>query len=665
MKDKILAQQYLDLLQKGERGFRDPDFKEPAAPTFDITESRVKLLAYYLPQFHPIPENDQWWGNGFTEWTNVTKALPQFPGHYQPHLPSDLGFYDLRVEEILERQVELAQKYGISGFCFYLYWFNGKRLLEKPLDTFHRRKDLNHNFCLCWANENWTRRWDGADAEILIEQVHTAESDQRFIADILEYMEDPRYIEIDSRPVLIVYRVPLLPEPKATAERWRELAQKTLGKDLFLIYAMTFGSENHPSEFGFDAAIQFPPHGISIGRLTDIIPYTPNYKSIFPYEELHAQSRPALSKYDFPVIPTVFPSWDNTARRGSLGTAFRGSTPDLYARWLKEAAYYSDKHPVSDKRFVVINAWNEWAEGAHLEPDAKFGHAYLRATSQVLRPYCPNHNSTSNFSTPIALTNRTAADSETALIIHAYYPEVLDYILSLLTDDMKKDVFISISGEKSAELFSIAIKHQCDQRISLHPNRGRDVRPFLFVLKDAADKGYKYIVKLHTKRSDHRANGNDWMPQLVQPLLSGLADGSLVKYFERHTDVGAIAPHGHILDGATFSGSSGNRIWLERLCHQFNITFPKKYSFIGGNMFAARLSDFETLADDRSILAWFEDEEAQLDGTLSHAIERFVGIILSHAGKNIAAAKEDNGRVTYVNAPIPEKKTYKFASAQP
>jgi hypothetical protein len=386
--DSLIAEEYRKRLQRTERGYRDPEYKPDASLDFDPARSGVQLIAYYLPQFHLIPENEEAWGRGFTEWTNVTRAVPQFADHYQPHLPGDLGFYDLSNEETLERQVALARKYGISGFCIHYYWFGGKRLLEKPVATLYRRNDLDIRFCLCWANETWSRRWDGSEAEVLIPQVHTPESEKEFIEDAVRYMDDPRYLMIDQRPVLVIYRSELLVDPERTLEHWRNVALKSVGKDLFLLRAMTFKPVARVN--GFDAAVQFPPHDLDPG-VTSVSKalFNAGFSGhIYDYAELLQFAERQFREYDFPFIPAVMTGWDNTPRRGGAGTCFHGSTPAHYAAWLTKAAAFARQKPIGGSSCVFINAWNEWGEGAHLEPDQKFGHAYLRATAEVLRPYC-------------------------------------------------------------------------------------------------------------------------------------------------------------------------------------------------------------------------------------------------------------------------------------
>jgi len=387
--DSLIAEEYRKRLQSNERGYWDTEYKpERASLDFDPACSSVQLIAYYLPQFYLIPENEDAWGRGFTEWTNVTRALPQFAGHYQPHLPSDLGFYDLSNEEALERQVGLARKYGISGFCIHYYWFGGKRLLERPVATLYRRKDLDIGFCLCWANETWSRRWDGSENDVLVPQIHTPESEKQFIEDAVRYMDDPRYIRIDGRPVLMVYRSELLVEPQRTIEHWRNVALKSVGKDLFLLRGMTF--EPTASVSGFDASVQFPPHHLDPGDTSaSKALFNADFSGrIYDYPALLPLAKRQLREYDFPFIPAVMTGWDNTPRRGGAGTCFHGSTPAHYAAWLTEAAAFAKQNPIGRSSYVFINAWNEWAEGAHLEPDQKFGHAYLRATVEAIRPYC-------------------------------------------------------------------------------------------------------------------------------------------------------------------------------------------------------------------------------------------------------------------------------------
>ena len=351
----------------------------------ELEEDDVRLIAFYLPQFHPIPENNMWWGKGFTEWTNVSKAVPQFVGHYQPRLPGELGFYDLRLADIQRRQVELAKQYGIRGFCFHYYWFNGKRLLEKPLDQYVEHKELDLPFCICWANENWTKRWDGEDQEILIAQVHTKTSDDAFIKDLEPYLRDPRYIRINGKPLIIVYRVKLLPDAKETAMIWREYCAAAGIGEIYLAAVQGFGFED-PREYGFDAAVEFPPNTITCNNIThEFTIINPEYEgNIFDYKEF-VRSKRYIRQVPYKLFKNVMPGWDNTARRLNNATIFWGSEPDIYKEWLCNAMDFTRKAYQGDERIVFINAWNEWAESAYLEPDRKYGYAYLQATADAIR----------------------------------------------------------------------------------------------------------------------------------------------------------------------------------------------------------------------------------------------------------------------------------------
>ncbi len=362
--------------------FFEPDAEGSPAPA----QPKVRLIAFYLPQFHPIPENDAWWGRGFTEWTNVTKALPRFVGHVQPRLPSDLGFYDLRNPEALRRQIELARRYGIGGFCFHHYWFNGRRLLETPLNLLLADPTLDMPFCVNWANENWTRRWDGHDDEVLLGQTYSPEDDVAFARSLIPVVRDPRYIRVDGRPLVMMYRPGLLPDPVATMRRWRaEFARAGLPNP-YLVMVQAF-ADRDPRLFGMDAAAEFPPHKVGDrphinGRLQ---PLDPDFTGhVLDYNEV-AQHAMSLPPPPFKLFRGVCPSWDNEARKPGRGYTLAGSTPAAYGAWLDAACRVAVKEAADDdERIVFINAWNEWAEGTYLEPDRHFGHAYLAETARVL-----------------------------------------------------------------------------------------------------------------------------------------------------------------------------------------------------------------------------------------------------------------------------------------
>lgn len=348
-------------------------------------EIPVKMVAFYLPQFHPLPENDDWWGKGFTEWTNVSKAVPQFLGHYQPHLPGELGFYDLRLPEVMKRQIELAKQYGLYGFCFHHYWFGGKRLLEKPVEMFLKDKAMNFPFCICWANENWSRRWDGSENDILIAQKHSAEDDLAFIADLSRLLKDPRYIRVNGMPLVIVYRASILPDPKKTVNRWRKYCLDNGIGEIYLVAAQSFEVVN-PKSYGFDAAVEFPPHQVrpTLQNEKNVIFNSEYSGCIFDFDDLVEQYCAKKTIDSYTVFKTVCPGWDNSARKPGRGYTFHNSTPQKYSEWLEKVCAATIENNEAPEKLVFINAWNEWGEGAHLEPDKKFGYAYLAATRSVL-----------------------------------------------------------------------------------------------------------------------------------------------------------------------------------------------------------------------------------------------------------------------------------------
>ncbi|MEM6321086.1 MAG: glycoside hydrolase family 99-like domain-containing protein [Bacteroidota bacterium] len=361
--------------------------------------SQKKLLrpvALYLPQFHPIPENDKFWGKGFTEWTNVTKAKPLFSNHYQPHQPTDLGYYDLRLPEILIAQAKMAISYGIDGFCFYHYWFNGKKVLEKPIEQMLRSKKPDFPFCLCWANENWTRRWDGLEQEVLLQQKHSTKDDEAHFEYLLPFFKDERYIKVNNKPVFFIYRTELFPNIKSTTRLWRNLAQKN-GFDLYLINVEGHKKGVSPELVGCDAGLFFQPDWlIRAKRLKANI-----FKKILHHSGLYSFPSVSNGIFDYPAhvyktlkrkkanykqYPSVVPMWDNTARRKEGATIFLNSSPKMYEYWLSEEIKRFTPYS-KDENLIIINAWNEWAEGNHLEPCQKYGHAYLEATKRAIDKY--------------------------------------------------------------------------------------------------------------------------------------------------------------------------------------------------------------------------------------------------------------------------------------
>lgn len=353
--------------------FHMKEINAPAQPARQMP----RFIAFYLTQFHPTPENDRWWGKGFTEWTNVTKAKPQFDGHYQPHLPTDFGFYDLRVRETRRDQIRTAKQYGIDGFCYHYYWFSGKRILHQPLDDMLDDPQSDMPFCLCWANENWTRRWDGAERAILIAQKYTPDDALNFINSLIPFFKDSRYIRIDSKPLLIVYQPQSIPDIQKTLETWREHCRRAGIGDIHLCAALTHGNENYV-ESDFDSGVEFPPHNIIQTNSNEHLSFHKSFSgNVMQYSDI-AKTYLNKNYSGQRIFKTVFPSWDNTARMSSQARIILNGTPGNYECWLSSTI---DLLKDSEREtFIFINAWNEWAEGCHLEPDRQYGHGFLQAT---------------------------------------------------------------------------------------------------------------------------------------------------------------------------------------------------------------------------------------------------------------------------------------------
>ncbi|WP_115576447.1 glycoside hydrolase family 99-like domain-containing protein [Xanthomonas campestris] len=593
----------------------------PIAAKADEQPSAARVIAFYLPQFHPIAENDEWWGRGFTEWTNVAKAVPQFIGHYQPHLPGELGFYDLRIVDVMRRQAELAQLYGIEGFCFHYYWFAGKRLLERPLDQL-LASDIDLPFCICWANENWTRRWDGLENEVLIAQDYGPEDDLAFIKALEPFLRDSRYIRVDGRPLVILYRPSLLPDAACTLDRWRTYCRECGIGELFL--CMVQFDKLDPREYGFDAAVEFPPHKVaaglpSINDQVEII--NPGYQgSIVDYAGV-VEKALSDAKPEFDLIRGVFPSWDNDARKPGRGYTVARSSPARYRTWLRGAVDYSRKFPVRGESLVFVNAWNEWAEGAHLEPDRRYGYAYLEATRRALRQ-------------PV----KPRMPERVAVIIHAFYPELLPEMLKELGEwDVPHFLIISTVADKENEVRRHLADLSVVADVRVFENRGRDILPFLEIIKGL--RGTEGLVlKLHTKRSLHRQDGESWRRDMLEKLLKPEVAANIFSAFREQERLGLAAPEGHILPMTTYWGANADTVHrLSTKMHGDPVN-PNTAMFAAGSMFYVRPEAIDSLIDLDLQQEDFEPEAGQVDGTLAHAVERCFSLAASSAGYYIASS---------------------------
>lgn len=370
-----------------------------------MSRTKIKFLAYYLPQYHPIPENNLWWGKGFTEWTNVAKARPLFKGHYQPILPADLGFYDLRVPEVQEAQASLAKEYGMDGFVYYQYWFgNGKMLLEKPAESMLKNIKVDIPFCFCWANESWKGIWHGLNnPAVLTEQTYNGESDYKaYFNYLLPFFKDNRYIKIDNKPMFHIYRLDAIPDLSVFINTFWSLAILNGFEGVYFVATGNINSGNVTDNnkisgvVGLDAFNKirynqktFFNHKSFIGKLENKI-----YAIIGFSNELEKKRKPLILDYskgilnlniDFPnkkYIPCVFPNWDNYARNGKNSLIFKNATPQAWQHHLFKAVEELKKNK-DNPQFVILKSWNEWAEGNYLEPDRKYGLQWLESVKNV------------------------------------------------------------------------------------------------------------------------------------------------------------------------------------------------------------------------------------------------------------------------------------------
>lgn len=583
------------------------------------------LVAFYLPQFHPIPENDAWWGRGFTEWTNVGRALPQFEGHAQPRLPGELGYYDLRVTDVMRQQIELAREYGVGAFCFYFYWFAGKRLLEAPLDNWLSDTSLDFPVCLCWANENWSRRWDGRGDDILIGQQHSPEDDIAFITHVSRYLADPRYLRVEGKPLLLIYRPGLLPDTRTTVERWRQWCREHGIGEIMLAYVQGF-ERPAPHDIGFDAAVEFPPNMSTPSSITARQRLlNPDYAGqVLDWRALAGEvgSRPMP---DYTLFPGVNPAWDNEPRRSGRGRVYAHASPRGYRDWLQQTITHRAATLPSTRRLVFVNAWNEWAEGAVLEPDARLGHAWLQATRDALNSAAGN--------------SRAPQPERPCAVIHAWYPDVLDELVDgLRASGIEWRLVVTTAHERETAVRRRLEKLGHPFELEASENRGRDVLPFLRVAERLLDEGERIVLKLHTKRSTHRSDGDLWRRELMERLVSPKRAERITQTFAQDASLGMVAAEGHLQPLSYYWGA--NRDNVDYLTVRLGLQAPDidHDRFVAGSMFWVRLDALRPILDAHLDPWEFDPEAGQVDGTFAHALERVFALACSHAGYRVATA---------------------------
>jgi lipopolysaccharide biosynthesis protein len=494
---------------------------------------------------------------------------------------------------------------------------------------------------LCWANENWTRRWDGLDADVLIGQSHSPEDDLAFIAEMSRAFADPRYVRVDGKPVLVVYRPEQLPNSRATTERWRQWCRDNGIGEIHLCFIKSFGS-SAPAALGMDAAIEFPP------LLTGTQEITGNVEGLDPAfrGQVHNYLFTASRAADY-VRPNhleyrgVMPSWDNTPRKLERSISFYGATPELYAEWLRSAVDETCRSLAPENRLVFINAWNEWAEGAYLEPDRRRGYAYLSRTREVMAGF------SSSMVADSEVLAKGGATARVAIIVHLHYSDLLEHIASYLHNVPEAvDLYISVR-EGAFKQVRRAVKSRFPTAtVVSYPNHGRDVVPFLRILTHIRGFGYEAIGKIHSKKSRHRDDGDRWRDDVLDQLLGSASRIEACLNLIRAGN-GVVAPAGHLLSGATYWGSNARRVTELALQMQCPHEWIQDFVFPAGTMFWFQPGAMEPLLDLGLQPADFEREAGQVDGTTAHAVERLIGLSARKAGLSVVATPDGTADGAY------------------
>lgn len=610
---------------------------------FDGYFTDIKALAFYLPQFHRCDDNDLWWGEGFTEWSNTRNAKPRFGHHYQPREPhDDIGYYDLADANTLRHQAEIAKAHGIYGFCFYHYWFSGRRVLEKPLDLLISHPDIDLPFCICWANENWTRTWDGLDSEILLKQEYSIEDQQKFIVDLEKYLLDPRYIRINGRPVVLVYKPQIIPNVGDTFSTWRLYWRRKYGTELDILCVQTDPEDRTFSALGdqIDGIVEFPPHVVPASP--HAMPYMIRNKKqfgdlsghYFDYRRLVEDVLSGNERSCSPKLPFyrgVMLGWDNSARREMGWTVWYGYSSTLYYRWLHHVVDEARASLPLERRFVFINAWNEWAEGTYLEPDKRSGYRSLNVTSRAL------------FGLPDEPDVRVIGDAlppskvgRVGVHLHVYFDELLDELIGYIANiPFAFDLFVTTDDERKRDRIAECVRGLVNAEtieILVVENRGRDIGPMLNLGRRLLE--YDYIGHFHSKMSTTVDWGSLWRRFLLDHLL-GSPEGiaGLFRSFAEDPHLGILFPPMFPLlpsDGGWASMREECEALMRRLgCDVF---MPDTPVFPAGNMFWARRDAISPVLEQTWSRSDFDDEAGQLEKTLGHLVERIWGYVAASRG---------------------------------
>ncbi len=598
--------------------------------------TKIKTFAFYLPQFHRIKENDEWWGEGFTEWTNTKKTRPSYPGHYEPREPhNDFGYYDLTDINTLKKQIQLAKEHNINGFAYYYYWFSGRRLLEKPLDLLLSHPEIDTEFCIIWANENWTRTWDGFEKNILLAQDYSEKDGFDFIRDLKKYLMDPRYLRVKGKPVVVIYAPKLIPNLHSLIQQWRQTAKQLEIGEIEIWICRTHHKNASDLDIFDDVEgeVQFPPNSHNLAP-SETIKVNGEKAYLFDYSafvEQEIQKHSKKHSSDTKLHRTVMLEWDNSPRRNNF-TSFTNFNLKDYYRWLRDVSEYTEHHFSSDDQIQFINAWNEWAEGTYLEPDVKYGYSNINFTTQAIlnRPYIGQNIIYSESHKTDRLLLRPGI--KIAVQAHIFYVDLLKELsLAFSVIPTPYDLYISTDKKEKKQKTEEYLRKNSTATniyIEVFENKGRDVAPFLIQMKNRI-KSYDYICHVHTKKSntqDYSSTGDLWRKYLLHNLF-GSTDycHSLIELFEKYLEIGIIAPPTYA-PLKKYIGWGANREKVNELnskiCAIEN-ELPDTPQFPSGTMFWARTQAIAKLFESGITQSDFEYEKGQSDGTLAHAIERY------------------------------------------
>jgi len=589
---------------------------------FSNFKTDIKTIALYLPQFYSFKENDEWWEKGFTEWYNVRRSRPFYNGHHQPRIPGDnlnyLGYYDLTNVELIKRQIELAKIHGIYGFGIYYYWFSGKRLLEKPLDILLNNKEIEFKFLLIWANEDWTRRWNGYEGQILIQQEYNEIDPYNFIKDIKKYIIDRRYIKINDKPIIGLYEPKKVPNISRTISIWRETSKKIWLGEIFIIACLNDNNYKEMKDLNlFDATYEFSPRD-SLKNFVKDRPYllytTTLYKDV---EYLNASD-------DFPLYRGSMLEFDNSPRKKGKSIIYENYSPEQFFMINKKIIEWTREKYNENNRFIFINAWNEWGEGTYLEPDKRYGYASINSLSKALfnKPYNElNINS----------TNLNLTSSIVAIQVHLYYIDLISEIVNKTNNiPFSFDLFIStnsLTKKNNINEYILNNSKASKVEIIILENKGRDVMPFLNQMKNKMKK-YKYICHIHTKKSIYINIGKKWRNYLFNNLLgSKNIILEIFNDFESNAKLGFIFPE-NFYQVLLFFGEKLNKLnkvymkyILNQLFNKNKLKIGGKIEFPMGNMFWAKVNAiFQIFNED--FQNKMPKELGQNDGTIMHGVER-------------------------------------------